>query len=262
MTPGLAFFYGGLVGRSNILTIMIQSFASMGITTVLWWLCGYSLCFSGGDERDLRQPRPRVSARRHRPLGLRAVEDPARRADRLPDDVRDHHAGPDHRRVHESRHLQGLPDLPRRLAARRLLPVRAHALGRRPARALGRARLRRRHRRARERGLRGAGLGPLRRQAEVRRHAAQHPVHRARHRPALVRLVRLQRRERAEGRRHHVARVPQHRSRGFVRRGDVALRRVARRAEAALRRAADRRRCGPRAASRRRQATCRSTPRS
>jgi ammonium transporter, Amt family len=48
MTPGLAFFYGGLVGRSNTVTIMIQSFASMGITTVLWWLVGYSLCFSGG----------------------------------------------------------------------------------------------------------------------------------------------------------------------------------------------------------------------
>jgi ammonium transporter, Amt family len=50
MTPGLAFFYGGLVGRSNTLTIMIQSFASMGITTVLWWLVGYSLCFSGGSD--------------------------------------------------------------------------------------------------------------------------------------------------------------------------------------------------------------------
>ena len=50
MTPGLAFFYGGLVGRSNTLTIMIQSFASMGITTVMWWLVGYSLCFSGGND--------------------------------------------------------------------------------------------------------------------------------------------------------------------------------------------------------------------
>jgi ammonium transporter, Amt family len=50
MTPGLAFFYGGLVGRSNTLTIMIQSFASMGITTVMWWLVGYSLCFSGGSD--------------------------------------------------------------------------------------------------------------------------------------------------------------------------------------------------------------------
>ena len=48
MTPGLAFFYGGLVGRKNVLAIMIQSFVSMGWTTVLWWLCGFSLCFSGG----------------------------------------------------------------------------------------------------------------------------------------------------------------------------------------------------------------------
>jgi ammonium transporter, Amt family len=47
MTPGLAFFYGGLVGRKNVLAIMIQSFVSMGITTVLWFVCGYSLCFSG-----------------------------------------------------------------------------------------------------------------------------------------------------------------------------------------------------------------------
>ncbi len=47
MTPGLAFFYGGLVGRKNVLTIMMQSFVSMGITTILWVTVGYSLCFSG-----------------------------------------------------------------------------------------------------------------------------------------------------------------------------------------------------------------------
>ena len=47
MTPGLAFFYGGLAGKRNILGIMIQSFVSMGITTILWFICGYSLCFSG-----------------------------------------------------------------------------------------------------------------------------------------------------------------------------------------------------------------------
>src|SRR5215813_15024883 len=48
MTPGLAFFYGGLVGRKNVLAIMIQSFVSLCWTTVLWYVCGYSLCFSGG----------------------------------------------------------------------------------------------------------------------------------------------------------------------------------------------------------------------
>lgn len=49
MTPGLAFFYGGLANKKNILNVMIQSFVSMGITTVLWFLFGYSLCFSGGE---------------------------------------------------------------------------------------------------------------------------------------------------------------------------------------------------------------------
>ncbi len=47
MTPGLAFFYGGLVGRKNVLAIMSQSFVSMGWTTIIWFAVGYSLCFSG-----------------------------------------------------------------------------------------------------------------------------------------------------------------------------------------------------------------------
>ncbi|HOY31768.1 MAG TPA: ammonium transporter [Bacteroidales bacterium] len=49
MTPGLAFFYGGLATKRNILGIMIQSFVSLGWTTVLWIAFGYSLCFSGGE---------------------------------------------------------------------------------------------------------------------------------------------------------------------------------------------------------------------
>lgn len=49
MTPGLAFFYGGLAGKRNILGIMMQTFISLGITTVLWIAFGYSLCFSGGE---------------------------------------------------------------------------------------------------------------------------------------------------------------------------------------------------------------------
>jgi len=55
MTPGLAFFYGGLVGRKNVLSIMMQSFVSMGFTTVLWYVVGYSMCFSGtlGAHSDL-----------------------------------------------------------------------------------------------------------------------------------------------------------------------------------------------------------------
>ncbi len=49
MTPGLAFFYGGLVGRRNVLSIMTQSFVSLGITTIIWFAFGYSLSFSGGE---------------------------------------------------------------------------------------------------------------------------------------------------------------------------------------------------------------------
>ncbi len=49
MTPGLALFYGGLASKRNILGIMMQTFASLGITTVLWIAFGYSLCFSGGE---------------------------------------------------------------------------------------------------------------------------------------------------------------------------------------------------------------------
>jgi Amt family ammonium transporter len=47
MTPGLAFFYGGLVRRKNFLAIMMQSFISMGVVTTIWVFVGYSLAFSG-----------------------------------------------------------------------------------------------------------------------------------------------------------------------------------------------------------------------
>ncbi len=51
MTPGLAFFYGGLVRRKNFLAIMMQSFISMGVVTTIWVLVGYSLAFSGDTGR-------------------------------------------------------------------------------------------------------------------------------------------------------------------------------------------------------------------
>ena len=45
MTPGLAFFYGGLVKAKNVLTIMMQSFISMGIVALIWIFGGFSLAF-------------------------------------------------------------------------------------------------------------------------------------------------------------------------------------------------------------------------
>jgi Amt family ammonium transporter len=51
MTPGLAFFYGGLVRSQNVLYFVIQSFVSMSCTTVPWSAFRYSLCFSGGEGK-------------------------------------------------------------------------------------------------------------------------------------------------------------------------------------------------------------------
>ena len=47
MTPGLAFFYGGLVRRKNVLNTMLSSFFVMGLASLMWVLVGYSLSFSG-----------------------------------------------------------------------------------------------------------------------------------------------------------------------------------------------------------------------
>jgi ammonium transporter, Amt family len=48
MTPGLAFFYGGMVRRKNVLGILMQCFIIMGAITVQWILFGYSLAFAPG----------------------------------------------------------------------------------------------------------------------------------------------------------------------------------------------------------------------
>ncbi len=53
--PGLALFYGGLVRRKNVLSVLAQCLGIAGVVTILWWLCGYSLVFGdvgrpGGDR--------------------------------------------------------------------------------------------------------------------------------------------------------------------------------------------------------------------
>ncbi len=45
MTPGLAFFYGGMVNRKNVLSTMIKSVVAAGVTTLLWITVGFSLAF-------------------------------------------------------------------------------------------------------------------------------------------------------------------------------------------------------------------------
>jgi len=46
--PGLALFYGGLVRRKNVLSVLAQCLGITGLVTILWWLCGYSIAFHNG----------------------------------------------------------------------------------------------------------------------------------------------------------------------------------------------------------------------
>src|SRR6187402_775297 len=45
MTPGLGFFYGGMVGKKNVISTMLQSYMAMVIVTILWIVVGFGLCF-------------------------------------------------------------------------------------------------------------------------------------------------------------------------------------------------------------------------
>jgi Amt family ammonium transporter len=56
MTPGLAFFYGGLVRRKNVLSVLMQCFAILCVVSIQWYAVGYSLAFGpdvGGFAGDL-----------------------------------------------------------------------------------------------------------------------------------------------------------------------------------------------------------------
>ncbi len=45
MTPGLSFFYGGMVGRKNVISTMLQSFICLGVVSLVWVVVGFSLSF-------------------------------------------------------------------------------------------------------------------------------------------------------------------------------------------------------------------------
>src|SRR5687767_10032164 len=47
--PGLALFYGGLVRKKNVLSVLAQCMGIAGLVSILWWAAGYSLAFSGGN---------------------------------------------------------------------------------------------------------------------------------------------------------------------------------------------------------------------
>ncbi|MDC8005109.1 ammonium transporter [Aureisphaera galaxeae] len=57
MTPGLAFFYGGMVSKKSIISTMLQSFVALGVISVLWVVVGFSLAFGESMYGIIGDPR-------------------------------------------------------------------------------------------------------------------------------------------------------------------------------------------------------------
>src|SRR5438270_3830415 len=56
MTPGLSFFYGGMVGFKNVVSTMLQSIIALGVISLVWVVVGFSIAFGtsvGGDGRGI-----------------------------------------------------------------------------------------------------------------------------------------------------------------------------------------------------------------
>ena len=129
--PGLALFYGGMVRQKNALGTLMQSFIILALISIQWVLWGYTLAF-GPDKGGIigglewlgppgRGPDAERGLRRHDSAsGLHAV----------PDDVRRHHAGPDHRRVRRAQEVLDLHRLHPAVGHVRLRPARALGVGR------------------------------------------------------------------------------------------------------------------------------------
>jgi Amt family ammonium transporter len=56
MTPGLAFFYGGMVRARSVLNMLMMSISAMGVVTVLWVLYGYSMAFGNDTDKVVGNP--------------------------------------------------------------------------------------------------------------------------------------------------------------------------------------------------------------
>ncbi|RYF72069.1 MAG: ammonium transporter [Cytophagaceae bacterium] len=57
MTPGLAYFYGGMVSNKNVISTMLQSFVAMGVISIIWVVCGFSLAFGDSIGGFIGDPR-------------------------------------------------------------------------------------------------------------------------------------------------------------------------------------------------------------
>src|SRR5229473_1133581 len=57
MTPGLSFFYGGMVRTKNVVSTMLQSFVAMGVISILWIVVGFSIAFGDSLGGVIGDPR-------------------------------------------------------------------------------------------------------------------------------------------------------------------------------------------------------------
>ena len=156
MTPGLAFFYGGLVREKNVLGTIMHSFVVIALVSLLWVTVGYSLAFGpdhggiiGGLDwlmlKDVGQTANADYSATIPHLAFMAFQT----------DVRDNHSGPHHRRLRRAGQVQHLSRLHGSLVAAGLRAGRPLGLGaRRLAARTRRPGLRRRHGRARQRRYR------------------------------------------------------------------------------------------------------------
>ena len=229
MTPGLSFFYGGMVGFKNVVSTMLQSVIALGVISLVWVAVGFSLAFGDSIGGVIGNPLTflmfdGVTAMPHPDLAPTfpllffalfqlkfAIITPALITGSFAE------------RVRFSSYLLFMVLFSLLIYS----PAGAHDLapGRPPA-ELGRPRLRRRDGRAHVGRVRGAGRGDDPRPPQEPRRprgarAGEHPVRAARDRDALVRLVRLQRRLGPGGQRYGGRRLRHHQH--GVGRGDARL---------------------------------------
>ena len=137
IVPGLALFYGGLVRTKNMLSVLMQCTLIAALVMVIWVVYGYSMAFGGGDLALLGRPRqgvPRAASRstRRRPPSRTGV---------IPEYVfiafqmtfAAITPGAHRRRLRRAHEVLGGAAVRGALGDLRLLPDRAHGLGRRRA---------------------------------------------------------------------------------------------------------------------------------
>ena len=128
--PGLALFYGGMVRQKNALGTLMHSFIIAALISRAMGALGLQSRVRSRQGRDHRRPGlDRAEGRRPRALRRLLEDHSAPGLHAVPDDVRDHHAGADHRHVRRAQEVLGLPALHLAVGDVRLRPAGALGVG-------------------------------------------------------------------------------------------------------------------------------------